>query len=161
VVHACTPARLHACTPARLHACTPARLHACTPARLHACTPFMSAYEAPALDAVAFQLAAALDQYDHDVLRMMDAWIDIELYREVSDQVEKIRMYSSALPDVRVQWVELLIAHAELVHGLWRTHGARGGAPGESLDEVRQRHARAVAALRERCIRMVSRSNPR
>jgi hypothetical protein len=121
----------------------------------------MSAFEASALDAVAFQLAAGLDQYDADVLRMMDAWIDIELYREVSEQIEKIRMYSSALPEVRVQWVELLIAHAELVHGLWRTHGARGGGTSESLDDLRQRHAQAIAALRERSLRIVTRSSRR
>jgi hypothetical protein len=116
----------------------------------------MSAFEAPALDAVAFQLAAALDQYEQDVLRMMDAWVDIELYGEVSTQVEKIRMYSSSLPEVRVQWVELLIAHAELVHGLWRTHSARTGDARESLEEVQARHAHAIAALRDRCLRLVT-----
>lgn len=112
----------------------------------------MSASHAPALDAVAFQLTAALDHYEQDVGRLAASWIDIELYREVSHQVEQIRMYSSALPQARAQWVELLIAHAELMHCLWQTHPASGAEPKESVAAVRSRNSAAVAALRRRCV---------
>ena len=121
----------------------------------------MSASESHALDAIAFQLVAALDAYERDVGRMLSAWPDPELYRTVSEQVDQIRMYSSALPETRVQWVEVLIAHAELVHGLWR---AQGDGPGEEararMAAVRERHAAAVAALRQRCLRALKEQGP-
>jgi hypothetical protein len=116
----------------------------------------MSASQLPALDAIAFQLVAALDCYDEDVTRMLDDWPDVELYRRVGEQMGRIRMYSSALAEARVQWVELLIAHSELVHCLWRR--AEGHEPKEPVEQARDRHADAVAALRRRCIRLASRT---
>lgn len=115
----------------------------------------MSAAESHALDAVALQLVSALDRYGQDTAALIAHWPDLERYRGVSDQVETIRMYSSALPPVQVQWVELLIAHAELVHVLWR--GQYGGEPGagEQLAAVRDRHADCLAALRARCVRVL------
>jgi hypothetical protein len=119
----------------------------------------MSAIQSNALDAIAFQLAAALEQYDSDTAAMIESWPDLDRYRSVSDQIEKIRMYSSALPELRVQWVELLIAHAELVHFLWRVqHGDRQAAR-EQIGSVRDHHADAVVALRNRCIRLMARSH--
>jgi hypothetical protein len=117
----------------------------------------MSASHAPALDAIAFQLAALLEKYDQTVAAMIDTWLDMDLYREVSEQVEQVRAYSAALPQLSVHWVELLIAHAELVHSLWRLRFQEGGAQREKLDEVRARHADCVASLRGRCIRLLTR----
>lgn len=126
----------------------------------------MSAVSSQARDAVALQLLAALEQYDADSGTMIAAWPDLERYRAVSDQVEMIRMYCSALPDVAVQWVELLIAHAELVHVLWRAQygfarpagsGPEQEGPEAQLAAVRERHADAIAALRGRCIRSMAR----
>jgi hypothetical protein len=122
----------------------------------------MSASQAHALDAIAFQLVAALDAYDRDTERMIKAWPEPELYRKVSVQVDEIRMYSSALPQLRVQWVEVLIAHAELVHCLWRAQS--GGLPGDDarakIAGVREHHAAAVAALRHRCVRALKEQRP-
>jgi hypothetical protein len=121
----------------------------------------MSAPHAFALDAVALQLVAALDEYDRDTEAMISAWPDLELYRKVSAQIEKIRAYSNALPEARSQWVELLIAHAELVHFLWRLqYGDRPRASAE-LATVRQQHADCVAALRNRCTRIAARAEER
>jgi hypothetical protein len=118
----------------------------------------MSASHAPALDAIAFQLAAALDTYEQDVDAMMDAPLDMDLYREVSEQVDQIRMYTAALPTLSVQWVELLIAHTELVHGLWRSHyGREKTLPGE-VDAIRAHHLACIVALRSRCLRLLQRS---
>jgi hypothetical protein len=118
----------------------------------------MSASHLPALDAIAFQLVAALENYEQDAGAMIDGWPELDLYQNVSGQVDRIRMYSSALPEVRVQWVELLIAHAELVHCLWRsTYGEPGAEVGEELAEVRERHAESILALRNRCLRLISR----
>ncbi|NML45203.1 hypothetical protein HHL11_15725 [Ramlibacter sp. G-1-2-2] len=119
----------------------------------------MPASHAPAIDAMAFQLAAALERYGQDAGRMADTWLDMELYRSVSDQVEQIRMYSSALPQLSVQWVELLIAHAELVHSLWRARFREGEGDAALLFEVRERHAACVEGLRQRCLRFLSRED--
>jgi hypothetical protein len=88
---------------------------------------------------------------------MIAGWPDLERYRSVSGQIEQIRMYAAALPDARVQWVELLIAHAELVHLLWRVqYGETGLAMSDTLD-ARLHHTDAVAALRHRCQRLMAR----
>jgi hypothetical protein len=118
----------------------------------------MSALQRNALDAISLQMVEALEHYDEDTARMIEAWPDLELYRMVSDGIEAIRAYSGNVPEVRVQWVELLIAHAELVHFLWRTqYGDRGGAR-EQIGAVRQHHARCIAALRSRGIWAASRA---
>lgn len=117
----------------------------------------MSASHAPALDAIAFQLAAALDRYDEDVGRMVDTWLDMELYGSVSGQVEQIRMFSITMPELSVFWVELLIAHAALVHSLWRLRFRADEADRESLRQLRERHAYCVASLRTRVLRLLCR----
>ena len=117
----------------------------------------MSASSAPALDAIALQLTAALDQYDRDVGRMVDTWLDMELYHGVSEEIEEIRLYSAALPRISVQWVELLIAHAELVHCLWRLRFQDDRQQGCKLHEARNRHAACIASLRNRCVRELNR----
>jgi hypothetical protein len=118
----------------------------------------MSAHDAPAFDAIAFQLAAALDRYDQDVGAMVETWLDMELYRCVSDEVEHIRLLSASLPQLSVAWVELLIAHAELVHSLWRLRFNDDATDRVKLDEVRARHNDCVQSLRKRCLRLMSRS---
>src|SRR4051794_39107822 len=102
----------------------------------------MSASHAPAIDAIAFQLAGLLETYGEKVERMVDTWLDMELYREVSDAVEEIRTLSVILPGLSVQWVELLIAHTELVHALWR--GGQAGADPEKVGAIQANHARCV-----------------
>jgi len=115
----------------------------------------MSAFDRPALHAIASQLMATLDTYDANVASLLAAWPQLDSYEPVSRQIEQIRMYSSALDSARVQWVELLIAHAELVHVLWRTqYGQEAGARAK-VDEVRERHQDSVRALRNRCARII------
>lgn len=112
----------------------------------------MSASQAPALDAVALQLARALEDYEAATAAMVAAWPDMELYRSVSGQVERIRMYSGALPALSVQWVELLIAHAELVHLLWQTQYGKAATDSAQVTVRRERHSGCVRALRSRCL---------
>ena len=116
----------------------------------------MSAHHAPALDAIALQLVAALDRYEPDVARMADAWLDMELYGSVSAQIDEIRMFCAALPQLSVSWVELLIAHAALVHSLWRQRFGEAPADESVLAEVRARHAHCVQSLRRRCLRLLA-----
>jgi hypothetical protein len=120
----------------------------------------MSASEAPALDAIAFRLAAALEEYERDVARMVDTWLDMDLYRDVSEQVEEIRMFTAALPQLSVPWVELLIAHAELVHSLWRLRFQDVETDRERFGEVREHHTACIHSLRSRCVRLLSSPPP-
>ena len=117
----------------------------------------MSAHHAPALDAIAFQLAAALERYEQDVAAMVDSWLDMDLYTQVSEQIEQIRMYSTALPQLSVQWAELLIAHAELVHSLWRLRFRDDPVDRGKLDDARARHSACVESLKSRCMRLLAR----
>jgi hypothetical protein len=119
----------------------------------------MSASHAPTLDAIALQLAAALDAYERDVDAMVATWLDMDRYRQVSDEVEEIRLYCSALmPQLSVPWAEVLIAHAELVHSLWRLRFREDAQDRERLREVRARHDGCLHSLRARCLRFLARS---
>jgi hypothetical protein len=111
-----------------------------------------------ALDAIAFQLLGALRTYEESVDRMIAAWPDLDRYQEASEAVEEIRTYSAAVPEARVQWVELLVAHAELVHQLWRLQYGDCEAAQEQLAPVREHHGDAVTALRIRCEYLVARA---
>ena len=90
-----------------------------------------------------------------DTARMIEGWPDLDLYRDVSAQVDRIRLYSSSLQTARVQWVELLIAHAELVHVLWRGQYGGGQVEAGKLQAVRDHHANCIVALRESCLRSI------
>ena len=117
----------------------------------------MSASHAPAADTIAFQLAAALDSYEEDVAAMMGPRLDMDLYRQVSEEVDRIRLHAEALPSLNAHWVELLIAHTELVHCLWRNHyGHETALPG-AVEAVRAHHSGCIAALRGRCLRLLQR----
>lgn len=118
----------------------------------------MAASDASALDAIAFQLAAALERYEQDVGTMVDTWLDMDLYQQVSNEIEDIRRLSVALPELSVPWVELLIAHAELVHSLWRLRFKDGDADRTRVRELREWHTGCVNSLRTRCVRLLSRS---
>ncbi|HEY8357619.1 MAG TPA: hypothetical protein VIL30_09180 [Ramlibacter sp.] len=117
----------------------------------------MSASHTPALDAVTFQLAATLDRYELEFDALVRNWPEMEMYTVVSARVDELRMYSAALPELSMQYVSLLIAHAELVHGLWKT-GSGGGYPPEALAEAREEHRAAIAEMRRRCLRLLATS---
>ena len=121
----------------------------------------MSASPAPELDAIALQVLAALEEYDADVEAMLGARQDPELYHRVSRGLDRIRMYSASISELRVHWVELLIAHAELVHCVWRdarTLADAGQAQG--IEALRDQHRDAVIAMRNRCRRLIARNAP-
>lgn len=121
----------------------------------------MSAHHAPALDAIAFQLVAALEQYEQDAGTMVATWLDMEQYGKVSDEVEQMRMLSAALPQLSVAWVEFLISHAELVHSLWRLRFQEREEDRGRLEAVRTRHAECLRSLRARCVRLLAQSHSR
>ncbi|MEJ5988561.1 hypothetical protein WG902_01080 [Ramlibacter sp. PS3R-8] len=116
----------------------------------------MSALDKSAVEAIALQLVDALERYAADTTQLVANWPDLERYRSVSEQIDQIRLFVSGLPEARVQWVELLIAHAELVHLLWRAHYGHGGVTLDDTLHARLHHTDSVAALRSSCLRMVS-----
>jgi hypothetical protein len=113
----------------------------------------MSISQGPALSAIAFQFAAALQAYEADVDRMLAATGDLELYQKVSGRMDEMRLYASSLPQVSVPWVEVLIRHFELTHTLWRIQGRPDA--GDELEQVRALHAEAVRTLIRRVVQIV------
>ena len=111
----------------------------------------MSAHPQAQLDAIAFQLAATIESYEQHVEALLAAWPDMERYRTVSESIEEIRRYASALPVVSVQFVALLIAHTELVHALWKQSNDPGLAANRALPPARAQHAECTAVLRQKC----------
>jgi hypothetical protein len=109
--------------------------------------PTMSAFQSAAVDAIGFQLLAALDECEADTEAMVEAWPELDRYHTVSAHVERIRMFCAARPELRVQWAELLIAHAELIHHLWRAQYGKERPAGEQLAQARAHHTAAIESL--------------
>jgi len=116
----------------------------------------MSASQASALSAIAFQLVAALERYEGDVGRLVRNPADMELYQRTSRHVDDLRMYAGAFPSLSVAWVELLIRHFELTHGIWRQQ-QQGPAPeGLAVQEANLRVA--IQRLHRLGLRLVATS---
>jgi hypothetical protein len=115
----------------------------------------MSASQARALDAVAFQLAATLDAYDVTFDALMRAWPDMDLYHRASASMDELKMYSAAVPQLSVPYVALLISHAELVHCLWK-NGSGTAQPGDPLERARHDHRLAITSLRRKCLHLLA-----
>ncbi|QJW85301.1 hypothetical protein HK414_23655 [Ramlibacter terrae] len=115
----------------------------------------MSASQSHALHTIAVQLATALDHYELEFNALMRNWPEMEMYAGVSRRMDELRMYSASLPVLSVQYVSLLIAHAELVHALWKTQ-TRGGYTAVDLANVREDHRAAIADLRRKCLRLLA-----
>jgi hypothetical protein len=108
----------------------------------------MSVSPAPVLSAIAFQLAAAAERYEREVDQMLQHPADLALYQRVSGRMDEMRLYAGALPALSVPWVEVLIRHFEVTHGLWRLQ--QGQCEPHALLEVRAQHHQAVEALLRR-----------
>jgi hypothetical protein len=98
-----------------------------------------------------FKLAAALEQYEVDVSRLVDTWLDTELYRQLEEELKELRLYCASLPKLTVSWVAVLLSRARLLHAL-SSHipYAHTAAP-----RLLYEHLRAVETLRKRCLRML------
>lgn len=112
----------------------------------------MSAPPFHAFGAIAFQLAGALETYESDVGAMLRAPQDADLYRRVSAHVDQMRMCASALPPLSVAWVEVLIRHFELTHGLWRS---QHDPESVRLDQLQERLLEATGRLSQRCLQLM------
>jgi hypothetical protein len=114
----------------------------------------MSASQASALTAITFQLAAAIEAYEHDVEKMVSHEMDPELYQRVSHHMDQMRMYAASVPRLSVAWVELLIRHFELTHAMWRAQN--GHADWQAVRDIREAQRNAAQALRRHCLQILA-----
>ncbi|RYF71827.1 MAG: hypothetical protein EOO22_11885 [Comamonadaceae bacterium] len=114
----------------------------------------MSASQASALNAIAFQLLAALEAYEGELETLVRVPDDLELYQRVSQRVDEMRRYAAALPMVSVAWVEVLIRHFELTHCLWKRQSrvSELTAVQDCLDRMRE----PLARLQQMCRRVLT-----
>jgi hypothetical protein len=106
----------------------------------------MSAPDQHTREAIALQLIEALELYEADVKLLCRNWLDMEHYQSVSQQVDELRLYAAALPRVSVQWVAVLISHAELIHSLWKARRSESG-DAASVENLLTDHIAAIRLL--------------
>jgi hypothetical protein len=114
----------------------------------------MSAFEACALTAIALQFASALDTYERDVEAMVAQRLDPELYHRVSGHMDEMREYASSMPRLSAAWVEVMIRHFELTHGLWREQQRE--ADRAEIRQLSEKQACAVRRLRQQVLQVLA-----
>lgn len=117
----------------------------------------MSASHAPVLTAVAFQLSAALENYQMHVDSLKDPCLQRQQYERVSSVFDEVRMLTGALPGLSVHMVEVLILHMELMKELWLSGTPGGVGDADPHEDLRAKLRQSVSAMRERCVRVFSR----
>jgi hypothetical protein len=115
----------------------------------------MTSVPGSSLNALAFDLATALDRYEQDMEDLVRAWPDPQRYRRVNESMEQVRMAAAPLPRLSIRAVELLISHAELVQGLWDSTDPRLRSE-ESVWPVVEQHRACVFRLREACLTIMA-----
>jgi hypothetical protein len=116
----------------------------------------MSASPAPALSAIALQLATALERYQLHVDEMVTFWMDRQMYSAVSHELDQIRLMKGALPKLSMEMVEVLIRHVELTNCVWNMHTRPSPDAAGELARLRAIHRTAVEAMREKCLKLHS-----
>jgi hypothetical protein len=94
------------------------------------------------------QALAALERYQVHVRQLVSAGGDAELYHTVSLDIQEVRRCCRELPALSAPWVGLLIAHAELSQGLWRTQ------PAPERERLLEQVLENVRMLQQRCMEM-------
>ena len=89
---------------------------------------------------------AALERYQLHVRQLVGNSLDMGVYHTVSVDIEQVRRSCQGVPHLSGPWVALLIAHAELMHALWR-----GSRPAEPPSQERQD---LLARTGDACMRM-------
>lgn len=112
----------------------------------------MSASHLPAMCATALETVAALARYERHVRRLAGTWLDLDLYRSVSDEVDAIGKQCALFPRLRVAWSALLVSHTELVYALLRGGDQDTRPPHEEVPRRLQRHLESIDVLARRCL---------
>ncbi len=113
----------------------------------------MSASQASAATAIAFQLIAALDRYKAEVEQLAALRVDPEAYHQLRLSLDEMRRYAVELPSLSIAWVELLIRHFELAHALWKRQ--QGGTEQDAFAALQESHRNCLETLRARCVRIL------
>jgi len=113
----------------------------------------MFACQAQVLAATARQFVAALEAYDQDVERLLRSRFDPEVYQRTNARMDEMRLYAASIPPLSGPWVEVLIRHFELTHGLFRLH--QQGAADVDLPRLHGELRAAVERLSQRCLQLV------
>jgi hypothetical protein len=69
--------------------------------------------------AAANQALAALERYEGALRQLAADWGDMQLYTNAAERLDEVRRCCGLVPALAVQWIELLIANAELVQSVW------------------------------------------
>jgi hypothetical protein len=113
----------------------------------------MSASQASAATAIAFQLIGALEAYKAEVEQLAAPRADPEAYHRLRLRLDEMRRYSVELPSLSVAWVELLIRHFELAHALWKLQ--QGEIARDAVAALHDNHRSCAARLRAQCLRIL------
>jgi hypothetical protein len=116
----------------------------------------MSASHVPAARATAIHIAAALARYERHVRRLAATWLDMDLYRTVSKEIDEIRRACRLLPGLALPCTELLVSHAELIHALWREGQSACNESCEDSTNMLQEHLACIDLLARRCLDLAS-----
>ena len=109
----------------------------------------MFSSHSPGQLAVARQLADELDRYSAGLKLLLERPRDPALYRELSDQFDRMQMQAQSLPQLVRCWSDLLVSRVELTQALWESR-----PPGRSdgrLIALHAQHQQLVQELRGVC----------
>ena len=101
----------------------------------------------------AFNLISALDAYDLASTKLVENWLDMELYAEFSKQIDVIREHGVSVPVLTVLSLQLVIAHSELLCTMWQNSSV--GVNPVKLQDVKARHTASVHALAAAAARLL------
>ena len=98
--------------------------------------------------------AILLDCYLNDVRKLVLPRADPQLHARLHRELQAIRRSCALGPELSLAWLHLLVAHAELAHGVWSDECAHCAIP--SLERRRQlrRVIEAAAELRRHWLRL-------
>lgn len=114
----------------------------------------MTGSECQSMHAAASEVDAALEIYEIDVRRLVRTWLDMDLYHEVSAEIDDVRSCCARIPELATAWVALLVSHAELVHCLWRSSQPGERVTREELQRRLEDHVECIRALSDRSRRL-------
>jgi hypothetical protein len=107
--------------------------------------------------AIAFQLAAILEAYEQDAVRLEGDASDAALRAEVSAEMDRIRGYCAAFPSLHRPSTALFVLHEEWLQALRMGDSGAGGDARHRLADIRAAHAESVASLRSQCLQRLTR----
>src|SRR4051794_22413253 len=113
----------------------------------------MSGSHSAVLRVTALQAAAALARYERHVRTLAGTWLDMELYEQVSGEIDDIKSLCAGMPEVTMAWSALLVSHAELIHALWKDAHRANPVGEDPADLLLAEHLACIRALSRRCLR--------